>query len=63
MTGEPFSPVEEKVRYHTKIEEWVVPETGQELVRILHGVQTTGKEKKPSKEDDRFEPGHLLWLG
>lgn len=45
MTGEPFSPVEEKVRYYTKTEEWVVPETGQELLRIHHGVQPIGKEK------------------
>lgn len=63
LTREPFSPVEENVKYHTKTKEWVVPETGQELIRILCGVQPTGKEKKPGKEDDRFELGHLLKLG
>lgn len=63
MAREPCSPAEEKVKHHTKVEEWVVVKTGQELIGILHGVQPTGKAKKPGKENDRFEPGHLLRSG
>lgn len=55
MTGERFCPAEEKVKYHTKVGEWVVPETGQEFIGIFKGVQPSGKvrEKRGEKEGGR----------